>query len=91
MVYVKKYTFKTSINKKWQRHFTIGNETLIPTLKVSKLYIYPTIRQKPSQMFHCIKWQHIFYSNIVPGSNDDTMKHNISWCSTGSTTLTCCV
>ena len=42
-------------------------------------------------MFHCIKWQHIFNSNIVPASNDGTMKHNFSWCSTGSTILTCCV
>ena len=40
-------------------------------------------------MFHCIKWQHIFESNIVPASNDGTMKHNFSWCSTESTTLTC--
>jgi len=36
-------------------------------------------------MFHCIKWQHIFDSNIVPASKDGTMKHNLSWCSTGST------
>jgi len=42
-------------------------------------------------MFHCIKSQHIFNSNIVPASNDGTMKHNYSWCSTGSTTFTCCV
>ncbi len=43
-------------------------------------------------MFHCIKWQHIFDSNcIVAASNDSTMKHNCSWCSTRSTTLTCCV
>ena len=41
-------------------------------------------------MFLCIKWQqHIFNSNIVPASNDGTMKHNFSLCSTGSTTLTC--
>ena len=25
-------------------------------------------------MFHCIKWQHIFDNNIVPASNDGTMK-----------------
>ena len=42
-------------------------------------------------MFHCIKWQHIFDSNIVPASNGGTMKHNFLWCSTGSTTLTCFV
>ena len=42
-------------------------------------------------MFHCLKWQHIFNSNTVPASNDGTMKHNFSWCSTGSTSLTCCV
>ena len=43
-------------------------------------------------MFLCIKWQqHIFNSNIVPASNDGTMKHNFSLRSTGSTTLTCCV
>ena len=40
-------------------------------------------------MFLCIKWQHIFSSNIVPASNDCTMKHNFSLCSTGRTTLTC--
>ncbi len=39
-------------------------------------------------MFHRIKWQHILDSNIIPASNDGTMKHNFSWCSTGSTTLT---
>ena len=42
-------------------------------------------------MFHCIKGQHIFNSYIVPASNDGTIKHNFSWCSTGSTTLTRCV
>ena len=42
-------------------------------------------------MFHCIKWQHIFDSNIVPASNGGTMKHNFLWCSTGCTTLTCFV
>jgi len=40
-------------------------------------------------MFHCIKWQHNFYSNIVPASNYGTMQHNSLWCSTRSTTLTC--
>jgi len=48
------------------------------------------ITQKPSQVFHCRKWQHIFDSNIVPASNDGTMKHGFSWCSTRSTPLTCC-
>ena len=42
-------------------------------------------------MFHCIKSQHILNCNIVPVSNDGTMKHNFSWRSTVSKTLTCCV
>ena len=42
-------------------------------------------------MFYCIKRQLIFNSNIVPSSNDDTIKHNFLSCSTGSTTLTYCV
>ena len=37
--------------------------------------IQKPLTQKPSQMFHCIKWQHIFDSNcIVAASNDSTMK-----------------
>ena len=57
------------------------------------IYIYITqpTAQKPSQMFHCIKWKRIFDSNTVPASNDGTMKHNFSKSSTGKTTVTCCV
>ena len=41
-------------------------------------------------MFHRIKWQHTFLdSNIVPASNDGTMKYNFSLCSKESITLTC--
>jgi len=40
MVYVKKCIFRHNslktvlTKKKWQRHFTMGNETLIPTTKI---------------------------------------------------------
>ena len=30
-------------------------------------------------MFHCIKWQHIFDSNIVPASNDGTAQCNTTF------------
>ena len=58
----------------------------------SKLYIYGTFNcTKAISNVPLYKWEHIFDSNTVPASNDGTMKHNFSWCSTGSTTLTCCV
>ena len=38
------------------------------------MYIPQPVTQKPSQMFHCIKWQHILETNNVPVSKDGTMK-----------------
>ena len=46
--------FEPNIN---QRHFTMGNETLIPATESFQIvqYIPQPITQKPSQMFLCIK------------------------------------